>query len=525
MKTLAALLLLLAATSVWAEGRVISLQPDDIEVVIYRDEPTLTSSLYENANPATGLALITETRTVNLPLGVSTILFKRTAESIVPQTAKLLGIPSRLIEANFDYAAVSPAAIIQASIGKQIRLIRTDRSTGQVSEEKAILRSGPDGIIFDFGGHTEALGCSGLNEKIIFDEVPPSLVTEPSLSVKVKTSKAGNYQLQLSYLTTGLDWSVDYVARVKPDGISLDIIGWITLSNGLSTSFPNAVVKVVAGNLSVDNETTDTPKPEAQTVEKRCWPMTAAYFNSQKGVSAYEPTHIVTLSMRQAPVLALEEVIVTASKREATLSDLGDYKLYSIPEPTNLAANQTKQVLFLEKKNVHYERIYSYQLDPEQSAGEDEIHRGTVTLRLENKVINGLGVPLPMGTVATFDVNSADEAVFSGDHWIRDVAINSPTEIDIGEAIDVWSTSTIIGKKNVSRWWRSYRETEFEIRVGNNKAMPVRMEIRLDQEQYSELSIASESKSHTSRSGKLIWAFNLMPSEQDVLHLNLRQSL
>ena len=46
-----------------------------------------------------------------------------------------------------------------------------------------------------------------------------------------------------------------------------------------------------------------------------------------------------------------DSVVVTGS-RIAEEEDLGDYKLYNTPEPTTVAAYQTKQIAFLDKPDV-----------------------------------------------------------------------------------------------------------------------------------------------------------------------------
>lgn len=525
MKIYVALFALIATPFSWGAPTITSTKPDDVEVVIYRLHPVQTSSLYEKSDAVDGIALVTETREVDLPVGSSTIVFKRIAESIVPQTAKLLELPGDLIESNFDYNLISPATLIESSIGKTVRVIRNDKHSGRNVEDTAIIRSGPDGVVLDLGDRIEALGCSGLNETIIFNEVPESLIADPSLSAKINVKRAGRYRLRLSYLATGLDWSADYVAQLQPDGHSMDLLGWITLSNHLSTSFPNASVKVVAGNLTIDEKTSSRSKSTTPMIRGRCWPLNTSFAVTYIMAS----TAIRTVAMPPPPEIRsrLEEIIVTAQKQEATLSELGDYKLYSLPERTTLAANQTKQVLFLNKRNVNFERVYRFALEPGDSSinNGDNVTNGAITLKVENKLQKGLGIPLPMGTIATFDIDAAGNAIFAGDQWVRDVAINSKTEVITGEALDVSASTRIVNKRDIQRWWSAYQETELEVRVSNAKTVPARIEIEFNQESYPEHKVSSESKPHKSRSGKLIWTYDLSPSQEEVLHVALKKPL
>ena len=58
---------------------------------------------------------------------------------------------------------------------------------------------------------------------------------------------------------------------------------------------------------------------------------------------------------------AFEEITVTGSRIER--EEFGDYQLYRLPWRTDLAARQTKQVLFLDEPEVEVERFYGFRLE------------------------------------------------------------------------------------------------------------------------------------------------------------------
>ena len=61
---------------------------------------------------------------------------------------------------------------------------------------------------------------------------------------------AGPRSLELSYLSGGLSWKTDYVARLSTDGRQMDLSGWVTLSNRSGTSYRDARLQLVAGALN-----------------------------------------------------------------------------------------------------------------------------------------------------------------------------------------------------------------------------------------------------------------------------------
>jgi hypothetical protein len=254
---------LLAAGLVWAlpaSAGIVSERPDSVGVTVYHgtdanpdDDESNVAKLRE-LDPREGLAFITETRTIDVPAGPATIEFRGVASTIVPQTAQIDGLPSGVLEQNFDYDLLSPGSLLARSVGNTVLLVRTNRATGQQSEQRAIIRSAPNGVVLDINGKFEALKCSGLPERLVFDRVPEGLRDTPTLSIRTIAPEAGRYTIKLSYIAVGINWAADYVARIRPDGKSLDLSAWITVANMGDTGFERAPLQVVAGRLQTTGE-------------------------------------------------------------------------------------------------------------------------------------------------------------------------------------------------------------------------------------------------------------------------------
>ena len=77
-------------------------------------------------------------------------------------------------------------------------------------------------------------------------------------------------------------------------------------------------------------------------------------------------------------------MVVTAEKRSIDPRKLDDYKLYPLPEPTTLAAQQTKQVQFLDQSAIPFERLYTDTLQGSSfGQAETDIVAATATVRSE----------------------------------------------------------------------------------------------------------------------------------------------
>ena len=229
------LMLLAGANAARAQQiEVVSPQPDSVSVTIYRDL----------------FALVTETRTVDLPEGPVTLSFDGVVETLLPQSAVVADVSRELAERNFDYDALTPNSLLTRSIGKNVTLTRTLPGSGRVVQTRATVVAANDaGITLRTDLGNEAWHCSGLPERLTFDQIPDDLHAKPRLSVQLAAGPAGKRTIRLSYLAHGFAWKSDYVARMNAAGNRMDLTGWLTLQNFTQASFSNAQVQVVAGKL------------------------------------------------------------------------------------------------------------------------------------------------------------------------------------------------------------------------------------------------------------------------------------
>jgi hypothetical protein len=507
LRALAPLLagLVLLAGGAASAADVVSPAAETVAVTIYRDGPVDAGGLRGGAGDS-GLALITESRTVDLPAGRTRIRFEGVADGIVPQSAAIEGLPAGVVERNFDYDLLDPASMLARSVGESVTLRRIDAKTGKVTEERAVVRSAPNGTVLVTSHGVEALHCSGGAEGVIFDHMPNGLAARPTLSALADAPAAGRYRVRLSYLSVRLNWAADYVARIAPNGHTLDLTGWITLANSSAVSFANAPTAVVAGHLS--RVAVDLPQPNAPAVALSCWPNQTTHAGWIYPVPAPPPP--VPAPM-EAP-MAADMVVVTAEKREEVLqkvpvrttqSQLGDYKLYTLVEPTTVAAKQTKQIAFLNQTGVKFDTVYAYQVGEAGAGGRPT--PATTTLRFENKTANGLGQPLPQGTVWLRQTQDPGGELFIGSKSIEDVAVDAPFEIAVGPASDVNVSTRLVSNTRTGPAGHTRRQLAFEIDASNAKPRPVVVEIRQPTEGQSGVAFPAESQLHGTKSGDALW--------------------
>lgn len=511
------LLLLASLVGATSTADIVSDVVESTELTIYRDnqrgfEPLSLDDFSD------GIAMITETRTVEIPAGQSTIEFRGVADGIVPQTAALEGVPATIVEANFDYDLLAPGSLIARSLDRPVMLVRTNPASGDVEERRGVLRSGPQGVVVDFGGEVEALNCSGLNERLVFTDIPPNLTDTPTLSMTIRATTAGKYQVQLSYLALGMDWSADYTARIHPDGHTMDVSAWITLLNRNGSRFADARTNVVAGTLARDEEETQPPDVEAPIQTDQCWPI--GDFRMRQELTDRMFKRSRRPDAVQDSAIALESIAVTAMRSHAArASELGDYKLYTLPFATTVEPRQMKQALLLNREDVRLERLYQYRVDT-SSTDEPAPQPAHTVLRIKNTKRTGLGLPLPAGTWRVMEMTQDGRQYFVGEQGLEDTPIDLPRDIVLGEANDVNVLMRLTEAEDKDGEDRGV----VEIEISNARSEAVDVEILHSQTAPDNVRVVKQSRRHRMKDGDFVWTLRAAPNKRTVLRYTVAEA-
>jgi hypothetical protein len=415
--------------------------PSNLIVTVYR-APFRTHGGSIDLDDLQGFALITETRTVHLPAGRSRLRFEGVADGIEPVSAIVTGFPGGVIEKNRDAQLLSPDALVAATLGKPVEMLRTIRKTGKTERLTGTLLSDAGaGVLFESAQGIEALRCSGLPETFSFEPVA-GLSARPTLSVEISSPRAETRQVTLSYLSRGFDWAADYSATLSADGKTLNLGAWVTLANSNGVGFPSAHTQVVAGTVNHEDDGAVEPIDIGGPILAQCWPhgttsegFEVRMFRRALGGVSFAPV-AAPMAMRSA---VMQNVIVTANKVQQ--EQLGDLKLYRVPERTTLASRQSKQVRLMDRADIPVATIYGADLADNDAAHDNGPQPAYRLLRTLNTPANHLGLALPSGSVAVFG-NLGERRLLEHESNLRDIAVNEEVEINLGESPDVQVTAT-----------------------------------------------------------------------------------
>ncbi|MFB0611109.1 DUF4139 domain-containing protein [Aurantiacibacter poecillastricola] len=478
--------LLALASPLVAQDRAVvrASEPQSLAVTVYRD-PNRSTGQSMNTDWPQGFAMISETRRVTLPPGESRIRFEGVAEGMVAVSAIVTGLPGGTIEKNRNADLLSPAALVDGSLGNRVRITRTNPATGEEQSESAIVRTRADGgLVLQTQDGYEAVRCSGLPERLTFDSMPDGLSSEPIFSIDTADETGGTYTVTLTYLAWGFDWEASYVATLhegrEADDVRFDLTSWLTILNDNGQSFADAELMAVAGTLNVTSDFEElSDPPQARPLRLTCYPLgdTAA------GLSYPFPPP----PPPPPPPAAPQMIVVTGSRVSDAMMEsvapmavmageeqLGDLKLYRVPVPVDVNAQGLKQVAFLREEGVEGELTYEGICRPWDS---DERFLPTrILLETVNDEDHGLGVALPSGSVSVFERSPAGELLVA-EESLRDYAAGQDVELDLGESAQVFmrcdverEPSEVEGRR---RWW----DMVAELTNANPFPVTVRLEI------------------------------------------------
>lgn len=389
MNTLRAmqLLLLLLACPI-ASAQSASMQATSAD---HRDHVAITITNQD-------LALVRDSRTVHMNAGTVDLAWRDVSAQLRPDTVLLRSKEGRgnvrVMEQNFRQSLLTPQSMLERHVGKSVIVIRTNPATGTETRERAEVLSARDGVVLKFADRIE-IGISG---RLAFDAVPAGLEDRPALVFTLDNRGPSRQQMELDYLSGGMNWKADYIARLNPAGNRADLSGLFTIANNTGTTFRNAKLQLIAGELS----------------------------RVQKGM----------------PMAAMARADVTYAPAPESVSReaFSDYHLYAVSQPITLDGNQIKQIPFMSSESVPVRREWLLRGgDYVYRSAQAELQNPKIGLFIEFDNAKGgrLGMPLPGGTVRIYGQDAAGNMQFVGEDSIGHTPVGEKVRLKLGNAFDV----------------------------------------------------------------------------------------
>lgn len=453
-------------------------------------EPDFALTVYSSAQPGQidterlaqygdnlpGYALVSDQRRMRLAQGRAELRFSDVAARMDPTTVGFASLTdpagTRVLEQNYQYDLVSGQKLLERFIGEKITVeqLRGER----VEAISGRLLSAQNGVTLalDSGEISTLTGWSGIR----YPSLPGGLITKPTLVWTLDAAKAGEHQVRVSYQARGLTWWADYNATLdESKGCSLDLGAWVTVVNQSGGSFPNARLKLVAGDVN------RAPVAQPQVAYRR--------------------------DMAMAAPASMEDGFAESS--------LFEYHLYTLGRRTDLPDSSTKQLeLFPAASGVKCEKQLVFTAAPSARVfwGTPNLDQGYAAtmpgevgayLQFDNRKENGMGMPLPAGRVRVNQLGGSDGSLeFIGEDLIKHTPRNESLTLKLGKAFDIVGERRQVDYRvdTTAKWL----EETFEISVRNRKDSAVKVQVREYLYRWSGWQIGQSSHKHTRRDAQTI---------------------
>ncbi|HPR63080.1 MAG TPA: DUF4139 domain-containing protein [Thermoanaerobaculia bacterium] len=380
-------------------------------------------------------ALVNEVRNVNFPGGMVNLWFQDVASQIMPETVAIKGITGAeftVREQNYEFDLLSPQKLLEKYLDRDVDLVRLDRDEDRTVEKRtrAHLLSTNNGTVWQIG---DRIVVNPPYAYLEFPQLPANLYAKPTL-VWLLDAKKGSARVQTTYLTQNITWKADYVFTLDEKDTGGDMIGWVTLTNNSGATYTHATLKLIAGDVNV--------------VQDREPMMRYA----QKGVLA-----------ESAP--QFEE------------KSFFEYHMYTLQRPATLNDRQQKQIELLHADEFGVEKQFiarGQRWYYSQRIGDVQKPKVEVAVKVMNSEKNGLGLPLPKGTVRVYKRDTDGSSQFIGEDTIDHTPRDESIYLTLGNAFDLVTERRQTDYRVISD---CVRESAFEIKVRNHKKEPATLRL------------------------------------------------
>lgn len=404
------------------------------------DRQSLSLTVYEQSQ-----TLVRDTRSIQTGRGHFGLVVQDVSERIQPETLMLESNGRlRLSGATFNTALLTPENLMKAYIGKEVALVHTNPATGQETIKRAKLLSMHGGGIVQVDGHVETVSA----DRLVFDKVPEGLYPSPVLMLDVQGGSGGRQPVTFDYLTGGLSWQADYTAIVGQHDDRMSLASWAVIGNNSGVDYRNAKVQLMSGK-------------------------------QEQGLA--HPRASGMLMMAKAMDAGSMMVNDTASEES-----FADYHLYIVPDRVDILNRRTSRYRLLSADRVKVVKEYrfngnqwAYESQQGQSA---PIHAGT-WLSFDNKKGEGLGMPLPGGTIRFYQEDRSGNRQLLGQNTINHTPVDGHLQLKLGEAFDVTMvrkqtgySQTVLVRKEGEKAYRTTTSWVLTLANGKSNAVTVKVE-------------------------------------------------
>ena len=282
----------------------------------------------------------------------------------------------------------------------------------------------------------------------------------------VESKFEGQAKVEVSYFTSGISWSADYVMVTNPEETQMSCDGYVTVINNSGEDYEGAQVRLVVGVVNLVEQIAQL-----------------AQGGPPPAPGAPPPPELRARGMRMA--LAKAEAAAAPAAEQApriVKKGLSEYFIFTIEGAQTVRTGWSQRMVSFKAREVPFEILYRYR--PHQY-GDRPVRFFILANDEEHKMGDS---PLPDGIIRVFRDNGKDGLAYYTTQATKYIPIKEKVELNVGTDDEIVYERVVLDvvRKNFIFdetprvpqvvGWDEYRQWQEEVR--NYRAKPIKMEIR-----------------------------------------------
>jgi len=224
--------------------------------------------------------------------------------------------------------------------------------------------------------------------------------------------------IEITYFTSGISWSADYIALADKDETQLNLEGFVRVTNRSGEEYENAHIRLVVGTINLVEKIAQLASiPIHEVRELDDDKFRGLRVEAAKGMLARPGSSAGAAASESAPVPKEKEIIKEG---------LSEYFIYSVEGTESIPNGWSKRMRSLEAKTVPFKIQYRYR--PQEYG--DQLVRMYI---LTNDKPSKLGTtPLPDGAMRLFKDSGRDGLSYLTAQSLKYIPIGDKIELNIG---------------------------------------------------------------------------------------------
>ncbi len=263
------------------------------------------------------------------------------------------------------------------------------------------------------------------SENIHIDNISfPSQMNQMAIW-KISSTKDFSVPMQLSYLTSGMDWRAYYAAILSTDEKTMQLNGYVRVNNHCGETYDTAKIFLVMGSVNM-----------LQSIDKLAQNSSPYGQPEQSDKNLHQrrmkKNRASLAAMPMMDTLSLESS-VGASPNDIRVDSVSEYAVFEIEQEEQLQNGWGKQLIFLQDQSIPITNVYRFH--PEKY-GNQVVRLVQFYNKLQSKKGSKKSVdsfPLPGGLIRMYrDIYKKQHFSYEGQTRMDDMPVGKDVEIVLG---------------------------------------------------------------------------------------------